>query len=123
MRKDSPAQAETLHIELLVGAAPRQIHTLALALPVGSTVADALRNAQQHASTAEILHAMPQPWLVGVWGKKVSQRHVLADGDRLEIYRGLRVDPKVARRQRFAKQGAKTAGLFAKRRAGAKAGY
>jgi len=33
------------------------------------------------------------------------------------------VDPKVARRERFARQGAKTAGLFAKRRAGAKAGY
>jgi len=29
----------------------------------------------------------------------------------------------VARRERFQKQGAKTAGLFAKRRAGAKPGY
>ncbi|MBW8723026.1 MAG: RnfH family protein, partial [Polaromonas sp.] len=44
-------------------------------------------------------------------------------GDRLEIYRGLRVDPKVARRERFNRQGVKRAGLFAKTRAGAKAGY
>ncbi|MFY8043382.1 MAG: RnfH family protein, partial [Rhodoferax sp.] len=29
----------------------------------------------------------------------------------------------VARRERFANQGAKSAGLFAKRRSGAKAGY
>ncbi len=60
----------------------------------------------------------------GVWGKKVGLSHVLRDQDRLEIYRPLTVDPKVARRERFAGQGAKkAAGLFAKRRAGAKAGY
>jgi putative ubiquitin-RnfH superfamily antitoxin RatB of RatAB toxin-antitoxin module len=41
----------------------------------------------------------------------------------LEILRSLRVDPKVARRERFQRQGAKTAGLFAKRRVGAKPGY
>jgi uncharacterized protein len=60
---------------------------------------------------------------VGVWGKKVSLSHKLQDHDRVEIYRPLRVDPKVARRERFQKQGAKTAGLFAKRRPGAKPGY
>ena len=35
----------------------------------------------------------------------------------------LRVDPKVARRERFNDQGAKSAGLFTKKRPGAKAGY
>lgn len=59
-----------------------------------------------------------------VWGKKVGLTHVLRDLDRLEVCRALTVDPKVARRERFAGQGAKkAAGLFAKRRAGAKAGY
>jgi sulfur carrier protein len=47
----------------------------------------------------------------------------LQDGDRLEWLRPLQVDPKVARRERFKRQGAKTAGLFAQRRQGAKAGY
>jgi hypothetical protein len=47
--------------------------------------------------------------------------HALQEGDRLEVLRPLRVDPKVARRERFQRQGAKTAGLFAKRRTGAKA--
>jgi putative ubiquitin-RnfH superfamily antitoxin RatB of RatAB toxin-antitoxin module len=37
--------------------------------------------------------------------------------------RTLKVDPKVARRERFVKQGAKAAGLFSQRRAGGKAGY
>ena len=60
----------------------------------------------------------------GVWGRKVPSTHVLKDQDRLEIYRPLTVDPKVARRERFVGQGAKKAArLFAQRRAGAKAGY
>ncbi len=60
---------------------------------------------------------------VGIWGRKVVLSHVLRDNDRIEIYRPLTVDPKVARRERFVRQGAKSAGLFSKRRSGAKAGY
>ena len=60
---------------------------------------------------------------VGVWGKRYSLSHKLKDNDRVEIYRPLRVDPKVARRERFTSQGAKRAGLFANQRVGAKAGY
>ena len=59
----------------------------------------------------------------GIWGKHFSLNHKLKDNDRVEIYRPLRVDPKVARRERFTSQGAKRAGLFANKRAGAKAGY
>jgi putative ubiquitin-RnfH superfamily antitoxin RatB of RatAB toxin-antitoxin module len=60
---------------------------------------------------------------LGIWGRKVALTHPLRDQDRLEIYRPLRVDPKVARRERFVRQGARTAGLFTKKRPGAKAGY
>ena len=60
---------------------------------------------------------------LGIWGKQVSLSHALKDHDRIEIYRPLRVDPTVARRERFISQGAKRAGLFANKRAGAKAGY
>jgi putative ubiquitin-RnfH superfamily antitoxin RatB of RatAB toxin-antitoxin module len=59
----------------------------------------------------------------GVWGRKVAVSHVLQHGDRLELYRALKVDPKVARRQRFKRQGAKRSGLFASRRPGAVPGY
>jgi len=41
----------------------------------------------------------------------------------VEIWRPLRVDPKLARRERFGRQGARSAGLFAKRRPGSKPGY
>lgn len=60
---------------------------------------------------------------VGVWGRKAAWDQVLRERDRVEIYRGLRVDPKVARRERFRKQGTRAAGLFAQRRPGSKPGY
>ena len=86
-----------------------------------TTVAQAL----QHLSTvsAEFANSASQDWQTAVWGRPVALYHVLKEGDRLEILRPLRVDPKMARRERFQRQGAKTAGLFAKRRAGAKPGY
>ena len=54
----------------------------------------------------------------GVWGRKVGPEHGLGDGDRVEVYRPLRVDPKFARRERFRKQGVRAAGLFARRTVG-----
>lgn len=59
-------------------------------------------------------------WDLGACGGKTT---VLQHQDRVEVYRALKVDPKVARRERFAKQGARTTGLFASKRPGAKAGY
>jgi len=61
--------------------------------------------------------------LVGVWGRQASLGQLLRDRDRVEIYRPLRVDPKVARRERFVRQGSRGAGLFVKNRLGSKAGY
>ena len=59
----------------------------------------------------------------GVWGRVKDLQSALQSGDRVEVYHPLKVDPKVARRERFAKQGARGAGLFASRRANSKAGY
>jgi len=85
-------------------------------LPPGSTVADAL----QHAGwPAERLAGVD----VGVWGRKATLSQPLRDQDRVECYRPLKVDPKVARKERFGRQGARAAGLFAHRRPGGKPGY
>ncbi|WP_354356680.1 RnfH family protein [Variovorax boronicumulans] len=59
----------------------------------------------------------------GVWGRAVEWEQALKDGDRVELCRSLTVDPKVARRERFQRQGARGTGLFANRRKGGKAGY
>ena len=37
---------------------------------------------------------------VGIFGRRVEQDHVLADRDRVEIYRPLIAEPKAARRRR-----------------------
>ena len=60
---------------------------------------------------------------VGIWGRKAGWEQPVRDGDRVEVYRPLLVDPKVARRERFRKQGSRATGLFAQRRPGAKPGY
>lgn len=49
---------------------------------------------------------------VSCWGHKVTLSQILKPGDRIELCRELRVDPKVARRERFEKQGKRGAGLF-----------
>jgi putative ubiquitin-RnfH superfamily antitoxin RatB of RatAB toxin-antitoxin module len=60
---------------------------------------------------------------LSVWGHPCQIDTVLKPLDRIELSRALKVDPKVARRERFQAQGAKSAGLFAKKRPGAKSGY
>jgi hypothetical protein len=55
------------------------------------------------------------PWACG--GRKAGLEDVLRYRDRVEIYRPLQVDPKLARRERFRKQGVRAAGLFARRKA------
>lgn len=42
---------------------------------------------------------------IGIWGHKVSLNDMVKAGDRIEIYRALKVDPKEARRLRYRKQG------------------
>lgn len=112
--------AADIDVVVAYAPAPRQVREIALRLAVGSTVAQALQVSGLGSLYPELdlAHAP-----VGVWGRKAARDQVLRTQDRVEVYRPLRVDPKVARRERFAKQGARTAGLFAQRRAGAKAGY
>ena len=110
-----------MRIEIVVSSSSRQTEVLEWLINGSPTVEQAL----VFLSTQSGLFASQstQDWQNAVWGKPVELTHNLKDGDRLEVLRPLRVDPKVARRERFQKQGAKAAGLFAKRRAGAKPGY
>jgi putative ubiquitin-RnfH superfamily antitoxin RatB of RatAB toxin-antitoxin module len=111
-----------MSIEIVMAYSPaaREVYEEVLQLPAGTTLAQALQGSRL-AAQFPALDLAQAP--VGVWGRKASREMVLRDRDRVEVYRPLRVDPKVARRERFASQGARTAGLFARRRAGAKAGY
>ncbi len=111
---------EPIRVSVLYSPRPREVREVSLLLEPGCTVLEAL----QASGFLQLFPALdPQTMVVGVWGRKSSLRQTLREMDRVEIYRGLSVDPKVARRERFAKQGARTVGLFAKKRPGAKAGY
>lgn len=109
----------SIRINVVYSPSSREIHEIALVLPNEANVAQAVQ-------ASGILTLYPeldlQESTLGVWGRKTSPDHGLRDQDRVEIYRPLKVDPKVARRARFAKQGARAAGLFARKRSGAKAG-
>ena len=69
-----------------------------LELPEGSSVADALAAVAGQPPFSELdLAAMP----VGVFNQVVSDRsQMLNEGDRIEIYRPLELDPMTARQQR-----------------------
>lgn len=116
--------AEPLAVTLCFSPAPRQVFECTLALPAGSRVRDALAQALLHPGwPADWTAAQMQALSPGLWGRKAEWSTLLRAGDRLEFYRPLQVDPKVARRQRFGQQGARRAGLFAKKRPGSAAGY
>ena len=110
----------TLNITVVYSPSPRLVREWNVDLPAG-------RTARQALIECGVLHEFADLVLdtlkIGIWGKHFGLAHVLNDHDRLEIYRPLRVDPTVARRERFTSQGAKRAGLFAAKRANAKAGY
>jgi putative ubiquitin-RnfH superfamily antitoxin RatB of RatAB toxin-antitoxin module len=90
-----------MKVQVSYSPAPRVIDQASLEMPEGSTVADALRASgvlERHGLTLD------ESLSVGVWTKVRPLESPLREGDRVEIYRGLKVDPKEARRQRYRKQ-------------------
>lgn len=116
-------QVTQLTISLVYSPAPREAREWTLVLPPGSTVAQALQKSGVYEAFPELNVRQTEALRIGVWGKRTNFSRLLRDHDRIEIYRALRVDPKVARRERFTRQGVKRAGLFSTVRSGAKAGY
>jgi putative ubiquitin-RnfH superfamily antitoxin RatB of RatAB toxin-antitoxin module len=120
---DAATPTEVLHVTLVYSPAPRQVKQHELQVSKGTTVAQAIEQSGLLSECPDINLRDHTAFVVGIWGRKTTLNHVLRDLDRVEIYRPLLVDPKVARRERFQKQGTRGAGLFAKRRPGAKPGY
>ncbi len=87
-----------LHIEVVFCPGPGAAQQAVLQLPAGSCVADALRECAFAAPMAAAV--IDGALSVGRWGRLCGIDQPLRDGDRVELYRPLRVDPKDARRQR-----------------------
>ena len=107
-------------VTVVYAPAPHQVLEWTVSLPEGATVRSAVLASGLAAACPALDLAHCE---VGVWGRRCPWDAPLRAKDRVEIYRALLVDPKVARRERFRAQGARAAGLFARRRPGAKPGY
>ena len=78
-------------------ATERQQTLIAIELDEGATVAQALRAVAERPPFAALpLDSMP----VGIFGRLASRETALKEGDRLELYRPLAIDPREARHRR-----------------------
>ncbi len=84
-----------INVEVVAGLSDRQL-LLDVELDEGASVADAV-------DASRILKRFPEIHAgeiqFGVWGKVVEPQQRLKEGDRVEIYRPLNMDPREARRQ------------------------
>ncbi len=91
-----PSSSVELVIEVVYAEAHRGIARV-YRLVAPASIEDALLRAAADEAFAGIdLFNVP----VGVFGKVATRAETLRDGDRVEIYRPLAADPKVARRNR-----------------------
>ncbi|HEX5787694.1 MAG TPA: RnfH family protein [Woeseiaceae bacterium] len=90
------AAAGTIAVEVVYARSERQ-ELVALRLPSGSDVAAAI-------AASGIAEAFPHDDLdacdTGIWGRMVPRSALLKNGDRVELYRPLFMDPREARRRR-----------------------
>lgn len=93
-------QSDSFELEV-VWAEPGSEHRFQVSILPGTTAGQVLEMAVVQARLGTRLAAATG---VGVYGSRVSLGHVLEPGDRLEVYRPLKVDPKEARRQRAKQQ-------------------
>lgn len=88
--------ADEVTVEVVYAEASRQ-WLRRVTVPAGSTVSQAV---QASGLVAQIPGLMLDPARLGIFSRKVSPDHVVGEGDRVEIYRPLTLDPKEARRRR-----------------------
>lgn len=82
----------------VVHALPGRVIAKTYRLPEGACIEDALQLAATDADFAGVDFSHGH----GIHGRRVPARQRLIEGDRVEIYRPLREDPKSARRRRAA---------------------
>lgn len=95
MNEKAAAPEAGIAIEVVYAEPGKQL-LLACRVPAGSTVAEALvaSGIAEHFPQVEFAKVE-----LGVWGQTVTRSRLLVEGDRLEIYRPLLMDPREARRQ------------------------
>jgi putative ubiquitin-RnfH superfamily antitoxin RatB of RatAB toxin-antitoxin module len=101
-----------LRVTVVFSPVARETREWSVVVPQGSTVLDTIK---QTTVAQEFPQLEVESMNLGVWGRRCATEQAVRDGDRVELYRPLQVDPKIARRERFRKQGSRVAGLFARK--------
>lgn len=83
-----------MRVEVVFALAERQ-ELLVVEVPDGSTVGETIENSRLARQFPEIDMGDLQ---AGVWGRPVERDHIVREGDRVELYRSLEMDPRDARR-------------------------
>ncbi len=78
-------------------AFPGRQEVIELGLADGATLADAIAAARADERFAKL---DTDGLKAGIWSREAAMESVLRDGDRVELYRELKADPKDARRRR-----------------------
>lgn len=86
-----------LNIELAYSDG-QDTHVCALEVPAGSSVMQAIVLAMQRQLLPAALTVDPQR--IGIFARKVEPNRPVVEGDRIELYRPLQLDPMEARRRR-----------------------
>ena len=89
-----PEANDRIGVEVAYADPQRQI-LRKVELPSGATAADAIAVSKLAEEVSGI-----DTMKLGIFSKPVSAQTVLRDGDRVEIYRPLKADPKESRRRR-----------------------
>jgi hypothetical protein len=90
-----------LRIEVVYAKRDRQ-EVVLVELDEGARAIDAIRESRLGLLHPEIDAVNPS---TGIFGRRVAPETSLRDGDRVEIYRPLLIDPKAARRAKAKKGG------------------
>ncbi len=108
MASAEPATAATVRVEVVFCPEPGVCRRVLMDLPGGSTAGQALRDSGLLPGLGmdePIDAALARQGLsLGVWCRAAMASQPLRDLDRVELHRGLLVDPKEARRQRYKRQ-------------------
>jgi uncharacterized protein len=100
VQKMSTASPPKIRVEIVYAEQQRSI-VKSLSLAPGALLADALNFAALHEDFQGVDLAKAA---VGIYGSVASRDRPLKEGDRIEIYRPLAEEPKLARRRRARPQ-------------------
>jgi putative ubiquitin-RnfH superfamily antitoxin RatB of RatAB toxin-antitoxin module len=90
--------AERIHVEVAYAEPERQF-LRRVELAAGASAADAIAASGIEREAGIDTASMA----IGIWSKPTAATTLLRDGDRVELYRPLKADPKESRRRRAAR--------------------